>query len=205
MITWGGRQKFRTYDPGKIKYGIQVRMVYEVWYCVIFVTWRYMQLRRGSWRTVLSLLDRSLGHTHHIYQDTFYSSVRLAQTLLDRNMGVFGTMRANRGIPHDLEWEGKPLKKGHSAFWSKGDLMVQVINMIHDATIVNTGRKDRKTSLEIKKPYSVVPYSKFMVGIGRTDQYLTFYSFLRKTVKWLKRVVFVSSKCCTLQFFFFFF
>jgi len=153
--------------------------------------------------TVLSLLDRNLCHNHHIYQDNFYNSVRLAQILLDRNMRVFGTMRANRGIPHDLEWEGKPLKKGQSAFWRKGDIMVQVISTIHDATIVSTGRKDRKTNLEIKEPYSVVQYSKFMVSISRTDQYLSFYSFLRKTVKWLKRVVFVSAKCCTLQCFFF--
>jgi hypothetical protein len=61
--------------------------------------------------------------------------------------------------------------------------------MIHDATIVNTGRKDRKTNLEIKKPNSVVQYNKFMESIGRTDQCLSFYSFLRKTVKWLKKVV----------------
>jgi len=62
--------------------------------------------------TVLSLLDRILGQNHHIYQDNFYNSVRLAQTLLDRNMRVCGIMRANRGIPHDLKGEGKRLKKG---------------------------------------------------------------------------------------------
>jgi hypothetical protein len=28
--------------------------------------------------------------------------------------------------------------------------------MIHDATIVNTGRRDRKTNMEIKKPYTAV-------------------------------------------------
>ena len=34
--------------------------------------------------TVLSLLDRNLCQNHHIYQDSFYNSVRLAETLLDR-------------------------------------------------------------------------------------------------------------------------
>jgi hypothetical protein len=71
-------------------------------------------------------MNVKLGHNHHIYQDNFYNSVRLAQTLLDRNMRVFGTMRANRGIPHDLEWEGKPLKNGQSTFWREGGIMVQV-------------------------------------------------------------------------------
>ena len=46
---------------------------------------------------VLSLLDRNVGHSLHIYQDSFYNNVRLAQTLLDRNVRVCGTMRANRG------------------------------------------------------------------------------------------------------------
>jgi hypothetical protein len=100
--------------------------------------------------TMLSLLDRNLGHNHHLYQDTFYNSVKLAETLLDRNARVCGTMRANRGIPHDLEGEGIRLNRGQSAFRRKGDVMVQVwkdkrlvhiISTIHDATTVNTGGK----------------------------------------------------------------
>jgi len=34
--------------------------------------------------------------------------------------------------------------------------------MIHDATLVKKGRKDRKTNMEIKKPYPVVQYNKFI-------------------------------------------
>jgi hypothetical protein len=39
-------------------------------------------------------------HTHfsHIYQESFCNIVRLAQTLLDRNVRVCRIMRANRGI-----------------------------------------------------------------------------------------------------------
>jgi len=39
--------------------------------------------------------------------------------------------------------------------------IVQMISTIHDTTTVNTGRKDRKTNLEIKKPYAVVQYHIF--------------------------------------------
>jgi len=62
-----------------------------------------------------------------------------------------------------------------------------MISTIHDATIVNTERKDRKTNMEIKKPYAVVQYNKFMKGLDRADQYLSCYSVLRKTVKWSKK------------------
>jgi hypothetical protein len=84
--------------------------------------------------------------------------VRLAQTLLDRNVRVCSTRGAKRGIPHDLEGEGKRLKKEKSVFWRNGDVMVQVWNdktCANDATIVNKGRKDRKTNMEIKKPFAV--------------------------------------------------
>jgi len=46
--------------------------------------------------------------------------------LLDSNVRVCSTMRANRGIPCDLEGEVKCLKKEQSAFRRKGDIMVQV-------------------------------------------------------------------------------
>ena len=38
--------------------------------------------------TVLSLSDRNLGQNHHTYKDDFYNSVRLAQTLPDRNVSL---------------------------------------------------------------------------------------------------------------------
>jgi hypothetical protein len=51
-----------------------------------------------------------------------------------------------------------------SVLEQKGDIIVQVwrdkrlvqmISAIHEATIVNTGQKVRKTNMEIKKPYAV--------------------------------------------------
>jgi len=61
---------------------------------------------------------------------------------------------------------------------------VRMISMIHDATAVNKGRKDRKTNMEIKKPYAVFQYIKFIKDIDRAGQYLIYYSVLKKTVKW---------------------
>jgi hypothetical protein len=95
------------------------------------------------------------------------------------------------------------LKIGQLAFQRKGDIiiqlctdkrLVQVKSIIHDTTVVNAGRKDR-TDLEIKKPYAVFQCIKFMKGIDRADQYLSYYSVLRKTVEWPN----VSAKLCTFQ------
>ena len=65
----------------------------------------------------------------------------------------------------------------------KDKRLVRMISTIHDATTVNTGQNDRKTNMDIKKPYDVVQYKKFMKGVDRADQYLSYYSVLRKNVK----------------------
>ena len=110
----------------KTKYGLVVRMVCEAVSGYICNMEIYAAERKKLQDTVLSLLDRNLGHHHHLYQDNFYNSVKLAETLLGRNVRLCGTMRANRGIPRDLEEEGKSLNRGQSAFRRKGDIMVQV-------------------------------------------------------------------------------
>jgi hypothetical protein len=52
-----------------------------------------------------------------------------------------------------------------------------MISTIHEATIVNTRWKDMKTNMEIKKPYGVIQYNKFMKGVDTTDQYINFTQF----------------------------
>jgi hypothetical protein len=41
-------------------------------------------------------------------------------------MRIYSTRRANRGIPRDLEGEGKHLNRGKTAFQMNGDVMVEV-------------------------------------------------------------------------------
>jgi len=53
--------------------------------------------------------------------------------------------------------------------------------------------------MEIKKPYAVVQNNKFIKGVDRADQYLSYYSVLKKTVKWSKKGGTTSAKLCALQ------
>ena len=115
MIPWRGHLKFRTYNPGKItKYGVLLRMVYEAVLGYIC----NMEIYSAQGKKLEDTGDRNLGQ-YHIYLDRFYNSVRIAQTFLDRNVRVCGTMMANRGIPCHLEGENKHLKKGQSCSGGK--------------------------------------------------------------------------------------
>ena len=57
--------------------------------------------------------------------------------------------------------------------------------------------------MEIKKPYAVGQYNKFIKDVDRADQYLSFSSVLRKTVKWSKKVVLYLLNCVLINTFFF--
>jgi len=81
MIPWRGRLAFRTYNPGKkMKYRLLVRMVCEAVSGYICNMEIYTAEGKKLQDTVLSLLDRNLGHNHNLYQDNFYNSVKLAET-----------------------------------------------------------------------------------------------------------------------------
>lgn len=64
-----------------------------------------------------------------------------------------------------------------------------MISAIHDLGMVNTGRNCIKTNLEVTKLHYIVQYSKFVKTVDRVDQYLIYYSILKKTVKLSKKVM----------------
>jgi hypothetical protein len=59
---------------------------------------------------------------------------------------------------------------------------------MHDSKHVNTGKTHRKTNEEINKPNCTVQYTQ-VNGVDHADQYLSYYSILRKTVKWSEKVL----------------
>jgi hypothetical protein len=46
-----------------------------------------------------------------------------------------------------------------------------------------------------KKPKCVADYNTHMHGVGTADQYLAYYPFIRKIVKWPKKVFFYLLRC----------
>src|SRR5215510_15678731 len=61
----------------------------------------------------------------------------------------------------------------------------------HDSTMVDVPRRNEVS----KKPICIFQYNMFMKGVDMADQYLSYYSLLRKTVKWPKKVAFWLINC----------
>jgi hypothetical protein len=74
---------------------------------------------------ILSVAGDSLEQNHCLYQDTYYNSVKVAETPLDKKTEVRGIMFVNRGLTSRLFREAEELKKGVSTFQRKNDILLQ--------------------------------------------------------------------------------
>ena len=147
---------------------------------------------------VLSLVESFHHKGHHLYMDNLYTSPTLFAIL--SASGACGTLRTNRkGVPHSIKTS--KLSKGDVVTAStEGDMLflkwkdkreVSLLTTIHDDSSVLKERHSRLVSggtEEISKPYAIDQYNKFMGGVDQQDQFLSYYGFSRRTVKWWKKV-----------------
>ena len=107
-----------------------------------------------------------------------------------------GTARSNRkGLPKSVT-KAKLKRKGDCVFRRNGPLLclkwrekkdVLMLTTIHEAIFVETGREDREGN-KVEKPESVYYYCGRMGGVDLSDQLLNYYSFLRKSNKWSRKL-----------------
>jgi hypothetical protein len=67
-----------------------------------------------------------------------------------------------------------------------------MISTVHNLSTVDVQRRHGHIQ---KNPICISEYKMFMKGSDRADQYLAYYSLLRKTVKWMKKVVLWLVNC----------
>ncbi len=70
---------------------------------------------------------------------------------------------------------------------------VTVATTLHDDTMVTKRRRTSAVpggSEEISKPLAVEMYNKYMGGVDKLDQYLSYYGFTRRTFKWWRKAFF---------------
>lgn len=180
MIHWRGRLKFRQYIKNKRhKYGIKM-------YKLCSANGYILNLRIYTGKgqdydntghagfIIKNLMEPYYDRGRILFCDNFYTNVQIGEFLAQKNTKICGTYRNNRKCyPKDLK--AKKLKKGNVLGVQKK--MIKVIKWMdkrpvsilsscpeHDATLIDTGRTERK-GLTNKKPQCVMDYNNAKKGV----------------------------------------
>ncbi|XP_063628187.1 piggyBac transposable element-derived protein 4-like [Cydia splendana] len=208
MVPWRGRLHFRQYIKNKShRYGVKLYKVctpegYTL--NVIVYTGKnegenQREMNHGQ-NVVMKLLKDYENEGRIVIADNFYSSIGLAEALLDLKTFYCGTLRSNRkGLPKTVistklkkgNITGKMNKKGIRVLkWvDKRPVLMMSTCTDHDTTLKSTGKKRRGTDEEVLKPACVLTYNKFKKGIDLSDQMSSYYSTLKRGLKWYRKVV----------------
>jgi len=152
----------------------------------------------ATYDLVMDMLRGYFGQGYIIYMDNYYSSPKLYTDLWVVGVGASGTLRANRkGVPQRIK--DRTVEKGSTFTMHNDNLMltkfhdrkvVHLLSTTDKAVKVPSGKNNPATGQPIMKPEVVVNYDKYMGGVDRSDQMVSYATFQARTLKWWKRVIF---------------
>ena len=149
-------------------------------------------------RIVLTLCNDYLEQGRTVYTDRYYT---MAQTLESHKTAFTGTCMKNRQqIPQAFRQKTFRLSDDEVQAYRSGKLLslawrapakkkeIIMISTKDNASI--TSVTSRATGKTANKPVVIDHYNQSMNGVDLADQYTTYYSFVRKSRKWWKKVCF---------------
>ena len=149
-------------------------------------------------QVVLDLTEDIHYKGYNFYFDNYYTSPLLCKTLYDYGSGSCGTVRTTRkGIPK--EFRDKKLSKGEITTYSDLPITgikwmdkrpVSLLSTIHDDSVTRRSRFSSRGIEMVQKPVMIQEYNKYMGGVDKADQLVTYYGFPHTSKKWWKRVFF---------------
>jgi hypothetical protein len=206
MIPWRGRLLFRQYIPGKAhKYGIKMYKLAATngytWNYVIYTGEQESMVGVGhAQAVVMELLDGLDGCYRTVVADNFFTTISLAKYLLEHDTYLIGTLRSNRVgsgskvLEENLsrgEIYGLQNKDGIKLIrWKdKKDVLMISTTPSHSASVVDSGKTNFQNE-RIMKPQVVLDYNEGRQGTDLSDQLSAYYTCLRKSIKWYRKVAF---------------
>lgn len=206
MIPWRGRLLFKQYIPGKAhKYGIKMYKLAAIngytWSFLIYTGEQDPMAGVGHAETVvMNLLNGLSGYYRTVVADNFFTSISLAKRLLAHDTYLIGTLRSNRAAS-GKELLQKQLKRGEAhglqnkegiklILWKdKKDVLMISTRPTHSAAVVDTGKTNFQNE-SIMKPQVVLDYNKGRQGTDLSDQLSAYYTCLKRSIKWYRKVAF---------------
>lgn len=199
-VPFRGRLSFRQYIPNKRhRYGIKVFKLCVAggytWAFKVYTGKEKTDDMAVSEKVVIELMNGLLDSGRTLYTDNWYTSVSLSKTLLDRKTHLVGTLRANRkGNPSEVI-KAKLQKGNVIARQNRDKTVVLKWKDKRDVIMLSTKHDDSVTSFikkgkEVRKPEVVMDYNKGKGFIDLSDQMAAYSPYVRRTVKWYKRLLF---------------
>lgn len=225
VVKFKGKICFITYNPNKpTKWGIRIYVLADSETGYVYNILPYFgsitteQLNRPdlpvSTRIPLHLYQKILqkipgAQGYHMFTDRYYTSLPLADELLKVNCHLTGTIMANRkGLPSQIK---KPkftprkvvaVRKYNNKMllaW-KDKRVVTMMSTSSNAKMTSITRMGKGgTVITRDKPNIVLEYTKSMGGVDRADQYASSYCFLRKSLKWWRKLFFWGMEICSIN------
>lgn len=213
-VAFKGRVIFKVYNKDKPnKWGIKVYVLCDAitGYILAMVPYFGKTTSENLVRPDLPVTARIIMHLmeqvitkypapgYHVYIDRYYHGVQLAEELLKKKCYVTGTIMSNRkNLPQEITAKNlKKMKSGDVKSFRKDDKLsmvawrdkrvVLMLSTLYDNSTQEVTRKNGET---IQKPTMICEYNKKMGGVDLADHYISSYDFIRKTLKWYRKMFF---------------
>ncbi|XP_046686364.1 piggyBac transposable element-derived protein 4-like [Homalodisca vitripennis] len=204
MVPWRGRLIFKQYLPKKAhKYGVKIYKICTTdGYTLkakIYAGKSDVTAREAhADKIVMHLMESFLNEGRTLFADNFYNSTRLANTLLEKKTYVCGTLRSDRkGNPKEVT--SKKLAKGEVICqesstgvkvlkWHDKRPVLMITTRPEDVSTLVASKKTTKKGEVVMKPSCVMAYNAAKKGVDFSDQMSSYYTPIRKTLIWYKKV-----------------
>lgn len=195
-----GKVHFRVYNKDKPdKYGMKIYMLCDAKTGYILKMVPYVGDSKTTQSIIMELCEPYIGKWHTIYMDRFFTSPTTIDLLWQKQTRAVGTVMANRrGLPRT--WLQQFLEVNEMVFCHRGNLTackwkdkrdVLVLTTKHAATWTEVTAKRKGVGVVKKqKPDCIIDYNHNKIGVDLNDQYVSYYSLNRKTMKWWKKMFF---------------
>ncbi|XP_046398660.1 piggyBac transposable element-derived protein 3-like [Ischnura elegans] len=198
IIPFQGRLALKQYIPQKRhKYGVKIFKLCSgkgyVWNMKIYAGRERDARRSVPTAVVMQLSEKLLDAGRTIVTDNYYTSLELANSLLDRRTHLLGTLRKNRrGIPKDVT--AKKLKKGEIVVKeNQRGVSIMKWKDKRDVLLLSTCHSNEMEEVEkyrsrVLKPVAILKYNEGKSSIDLSDQLSSYSTPLRRSLKWYRKV-----------------
>lgn len=157
-------------------------------------------------KAIMTILDPYLGVWHHVYQNTYYNSTRVAEYLLQKKTRTCGRILYKRALPESFKNKASAIKRRQNLFirkentllcaW-KGNTLMYIMSTIHKSNTAIIGLD--KKGCNVFWPKCAVEYNKNIKDVDRLGNHLSWGGAAFDTKKWTKKMVLFLINCAVIN------